>query len=56
MSNPLKSLPSPTNIREELEQVFLKEFLGSAGGPEEEISANRHRLLGYDGSVIGRVE
>ena len=37
MSNFLKSVPSPTKIREELEQMVLKDLLGSVGGPEEEI-------------------
>jgi hypothetical protein len=33
----LRNLPSPTKIREELEQMVLKDLLGPVGGPEEEI-------------------
>jgi hypothetical protein len=35
MSSVLQSIPSPTKIREELEQMVLKDLLGPAGGPEE---------------------
>ena len=30
----LQSIPSPTKIRDELEQMVLKELLGRAGTPE----------------------
>src|SRR5438445_8455679 len=33
----LRSIPSPTKIREELEQMVLNDLLGPVGGPEEEI-------------------
>jgi hypothetical protein len=33
----LQSIPSSMKIREELEQMVLKDLLGPAGGPEEEI-------------------
>jgi hypothetical protein len=36
-SSLLRSIPSPTKIREELEQMVLKDLLGPVGGPEEEI-------------------
>src|SRR5262249_22837729 len=36
-SSLLRNLPSPTRIREELEQMVLKDLLGPVGGPEEEI-------------------
>ncbi len=37
MTSLLQSIPSPTKIREELEQIVLRDLLGPAGGPEEEI-------------------
>ncbi len=37
MTSLLQSIPSPTKIREELEQMVLKDLLGSVEGPEEEI-------------------
>src|SRR5271157_6485 len=37
MTNLLQNIPSPTKIREELEQMVLKDLLGPVGGPEEEI-------------------
>src|SRR5437588_4884253 len=37
MTSLLRSLPSPTKIREELERMVLKDLLGPVGGPEEEI-------------------
>jgi hypothetical protein len=37
MTSLLSSIPSPTRIREELEQMVLKDLLGPVGGPEEEI-------------------
>ena len=37
MTSLLQSIPSPTRIREELEQMVLKDLLGPVGGPEEEI-------------------
>src|SRR5262249_32699217 len=36
-SSLLCSIPSPTKIREELEQMVLKDLLGPVGGSEEEI-------------------
>jgi hypothetical protein len=36
MSSILQSIPSPTKIREELEQMVLKNLLGPVGGAEEE--------------------
>jgi len=33
----LRGIPSPMKIREELEQMVLKDLLGPVGGPEEEI-------------------
>jgi len=37
MTSTLQSLPSPTKIRDELEQIVLNDLLGPVGGPEEEI-------------------
>src|SRR5205807_3138890 len=37
MASILKSIPSPTKIRDELERMVLKDLLGPVGGPEEEI-------------------
>ena len=36
-SSLLRNLPSPTTIREELEEMVLKDLLGPVSGPEEEI-------------------
>src|SRR5258708_4730045 len=36
-SSLLRGIPSPMKIREELEQMVLKDLLGPVGGPEEEI-------------------
>ena len=36
MTSLLQSIPSPTKIREELEQMVLRDLLGPVGGPEEE--------------------
>src|SRR5437773_8675681 len=33
----MRAIPSPMKIREELEQMVLKDLLGPVGGPEEEI-------------------
>src|SRR4051794_35002022 len=33
----LSSIPSPRAIRDELEQMVLKDLLGPVGGPEEEV-------------------
>jgi len=38
MASPLQSIPSPTKIREELERMVLRDFLGPVGGPDEEIA------------------
>ncbi len=38
MTSLLQSIPSATRIREELEQMVLKDLLGPVGGPEEEIA------------------
>src|SRR5208337_2634803 len=37
MTSLLQSIPSPTKIRDELEQMVLKDLIGPVGGPEEEI-------------------
>jgi len=37
MTGLLQTIPSPMKIREELEQMVLKDLLGPVGGPEEEI-------------------
>jgi hypothetical protein len=37
MTSLLQTIPSPMKIREELEQMVLKDLLGPVGGPEEEI-------------------
>src|SRR5438874_10952816 len=39
----LQSLPSPTKIREELEQIVLNDLLGPVGGAEEEMDEQRVR-------------
>jgi hypothetical protein len=37
MTSLLQSIPSPTKIRDELERMVLKDLLGPAGGPKEEV-------------------
>jgi hypothetical protein len=46
--------PLPTKIREELEQMVLKDLLGPVGGPEEEIDEQhggrgQTRFLAFSG-------
>src|SRR5215470_10393590 len=43
MSSVLQSIPSPMQIRDELEQMVLNDLLGPVGGPEEEIDAQSVR-------------
>src|SRR5262245_46013998 len=37
MMSILQAIPTPTKIRDELEQMLLNDLLGPAGGPQEEI-------------------
>jgi hypothetical protein len=47
MANVLQAAPSPRTIREELRQAVLKDLLGPAAGPEEEVDEKsvRERYL-----------
>lgn len=68
MSPMLQSLPSPRQIRDELEQMVFADLHGPVAGEAEEIDASRdairsainsairHGILGYEGSAIWREE
>jgi hypothetical protein len=45
MTSLLQSIPSPTKIREELEQMVLRDLLGPVGGPEAEARKRLPRSL-----------
>ena len=46
MSNLANPSPPPTELRDRLEELVLKDLLGPAGGPEEEVTGNvRDRYL-----------
>lgn len=41
MAEPVLQPPSPSQIREELQAAVVRDLLGPAGGPEEEVDENR---------------
>lgn len=43
MTDEILKLPSPAKIREELEELVVRELLGPAGGPDEELSEKNMR-------------
>ena len=44
--NPAVAVPSPDQIRDELTDMVVKDLLGPAGGPEEELSQHEDRVTG----------
>lgn len=49
-------VPSPTEIRAELEAAVLKDLLGPVGGPDEEVdepSVRERYLVSIESSVVG---
>lgn len=55
MPDPVLPTPSPSQIRAEFEDIVVRDLLGPAGGPEEEIDQNSVREIATSSACWPRV-